>query len=337
MSQVRRLSELLLRHLGTAVDPRLKNNVARRVAQRVALAALGNRLAAWEPIHHGAMKLATAAEALPDETIHQIFEEICSVLLVGTVLPIQQVRQLIVEADDWYLGICICRQSHRVDDLNHPDSQQVYLLGTPQQRRPYMDKLLDTFLELRERDLVTSEQPRSLLAELSAKRSAETSQDGTPLADDFITRSWPHFEILLDHPDFTPAWRKTMIHNRRTWRIHPEILLAWVDLMYFTRGVVFTSMNAVDEPYTICSCPGPENDGGCLLFNWSFYSGNPYVLVHNQELWHGQRRGSGGQALPCARYEARAERACFGCGCNHADTSKDPPPPLQDPRPPYQG
>ena len=109
----RRLADTLYRRLRGRIDPRIKDSVTRRMTQRVALAVLGNKLAAYEPIHEGAILLASQAEALPVETLHRLFEEICGVLLVGWVVPLEQVRQDIREATDHYLGMCICRQAEQ--------------------------------------------------------------------------------------------------------------------------------------------------------------------------------------------------------------------------------
>ncbi len=306
------LSKLLYARVKDRLDPRVKRSVARRVTQKVALAVLNNRLSAWEPVHERAMALTTAAEGLPDPQFHKLFEELTSLLLVGYVMPIQAVRMAIQEASDWYLGLCVCRQARRVEDLYLPDGETVYLTNTEEECRPWLDRLVDAHERLGADDEITSAELSQLLGRLALRRA-----EGDPAygVGQFFAQSWPHFEILLDHPDYSGTWRETMKKNRRVWRVHPELLLAWVDLAWFTRGVVFTSMAAVDERYTICSCPGPENDGGCILFNWTYYSGNPNVVVPARDQWNGQRQDEQGVILPCAHFPERRSKACFGCGC----------------------
>ncbi len=326
----RSLSRTLYRRLRGRIDPRIKDSVARRMTQRVALAVLGNKLAAWEPVHERAILLASEAEALPVDTLHRIFEEICGVLLVGWVVPLEQVRRDIRDARDWYVGMCICRQAERVHDLRRPDTGEVYLLGSEGGCRPYLDRLVETFEGLRGYDAVTSPGMVDLLQRMATLR--RVGDEGYAVGA-FLEQSWPYYEILLDHPGYVAQWRETMRANKRTWRVHPDLLVAWAELMYFARGAVFTSMAAVDERYTICTCPGPENDGGCLLFNWTYHSDNPHVLA---PCTVGQRRDEQGEALPCARFPARQEGPCFGCGCDHAQPGAELPPGLSDPRPAYR-
>ena len=327
----RRLADTLYRRLRGRIDPRIKDSVTRRMTQRVALAVLGNKLAAYEPIHEGAILLASQAEALPVETLHRLFEEICGVLLVGWVVPLEQVRQDIREATDHYLGMCICRQAERVHDLRRPETGELYLLGSHTERLPWMDRFIDRFETLRGHDGVTSQPLLDILARQATLRRVDDPGYG---AGPFWEASWPYLEILLDHPRYVGQWRETMRANRRTWRVHPQLLEAWVELAWFTRGAVFTSMAIVDERYTVCTCPGPENDGGCLLFNWTYHSGNPHVLAPHAP---SQRRDATGDPLPCARFPERQERPCFGCGCDHDAPGAEVPTGMPDPRPDYEG
>jgi hypothetical protein len=327
----RRLAEILYRRLRGRIDPRIKDSVTRRMTQRVALAVLGNKLAGYEPIHEGAILLATQAEALPVQTLHRIFEEICGVLLVGWVVPLEQVRQDIREATEHHLGMCICRQAQRVHDLHQPGGDEVYLLGGEAERRPWMDRLVDRFEALRDQDTVTAQPLRDILQRQATLRRLDDPGYG---AGPFWEASWPYLEILLDHPRYVGQWRRSMQANKRTWRVHPRLLEAWVELAWFTRGAVFTSMAIVDERYTICTCPGPENDGGCLLFNWTFHSDNPHVLEAHAP---SQRLDPEGVPLPCARFPERRARPCFGCGCDHDEPGAELPPGMPDPRPDYEG
>ena len=325
--RARRLAEILERRLRGRLDPRVKGSVARRLAQRVALGVLANRFSAWEPLHERAARLASEAEAMPEEHLHRLFEELCGVLLVGYVVPLPQVLAEIREARDWQLGLCVCRQAERVRDLRDPDSGRVLLAGPEEACRPWLLRLLDAFEGLRGRDAVTEPAFRDLLERLSTLRKVEDPRCNTAA---FFEACWPRFEILLDHPRYAPEWRETMRRNRRSWRVHPELLCAWAELCWYARGAVFTSMAAVDARYTICTCPGPELDGGCLLFNWAYGSGNPHVVAPHPA---GQRRDAKGNPLPCERFPARAVLPCLGCGCDHDDPDRAPGEGLPDPRP----
>ncbi|MBT3221311.1 MAG: hypothetical protein HN348_19690 [Proteobacteria bacterium] len=327
MSKSRDLSHTLFRRLRSRIDPRIKDGVARRLTQRVALSVLRSGWSSWDPIHQSAVKLATRAESIPVETLHALFEEVVGVLLTGDVVHIQEVHKAIDEATDWYLAMCICRKAKRVDDLYIPGTEEVRFVGSPDLCRPYFDRMLDTWEAIEDR--VSDPEPAQILDDF-AERRRQSDPTGTPAA--FFEATWPHNEILLDHPNYTDAWRKSMRSNRRAWRVDKDFLHGWVDLSFYTRGVVFTSMLLVDQKYTICTCPGPEADGGCLLFNWHSFSGNPNIIT---EFAEGQRRDEKGKLLPCARFADRASDICYGCGCDHADPDATGPDGLEDPRPKY--
>lgn len=329
--KITELAERIHNSIRGALDPRVKDSIARRVSEMAATAVIGNRLSAWSPMHETAMRLAWNTEKIPLEVSRKLWVELCSVLLRGQVIPLQHVRQYIDEATDWYLGMCICRQSERVRDLYRAESNAVYLAGPEEKCRPYLDRFLDTYLELqREGDVYTSDALKVLLSELVALRKRGDAAYGTGL---FWEKTHPYFEILLNHPDFIEEWRETMGKNKRLWRFHPRLLKEWVNLAYFTRGSVFTSMTMVDARYTICTCPGPENDKGCILYNWHFYSGNEAVLSFNEDQAHGQLKDGMGRVLSCKRFAARRDKACFGCGCDHQEEGSELPETLKDPRP----
>lgn len=320
MSQRRALARSLYARLRPRLDPRIKDSVVRRLTQRVALLVLGQPLAAWEPVHSRAVVLADQAESLPVDVLHTLFEELCGVLLRGQVVPVQEVRRAVREARSSYLGMCICRQARRVQDLVPPGSAGVYLAGSQEDCDPWAHRLLDHW----ERTGPAGTAPA--LAEILDLLVARRARGQSAGAADLVAQTWPYTEILLDHPAYTGAWLDSMSHNKRTWQVQPELLTRWVDLMWYARGGVFTSMLVVDEPYTICTCPGPEVDGGCLLFNYHHYSDNPHVLSPSQQ----RRRGDQGELLPCACFQGRAGKPCYGCGCQEED---EPPDGLVDPRP----
>lgn len=323
------LARLLFDRVAPTLDPRVKRSVARRVTQKVALAVMDNRFMAWDPVHESAVRLADAAEALPQAEFHRLFEELCRTLMSGRVVPVQEVRRQVGEARAVYLGACMCRQSSRVQDLLVPGTNRVHLTGDPTRCLPWMERMVTAWDEVRQAPNPTHPELARILDRFH----------GRPLTPDdvgaFFEATFPYFEILLDHPAFETLWIGAMGKNDKLWQVDPRVLQTWVDLTWFARGNVFTSMILVDEPYTICTCPGPEADGGCLLFNWHHFSGNPYILEENPDREHGWRTDADGAPLPCARYAERANRPCYGCGCDHTTPSADAPDGLPDPRPPY--
>jgi hypothetical protein len=129
--------------------------------------------------------------------------------------------------------------------------------------------------------------------------------------------TYPYWELLLEHGEFTPVWKDSQLKTGKARRIHKETLIAIVEALYKARGTVFSAMSMFDAKYAICSCPGPESDGGCLLFNWHYYSGIDPAVKHNQDLRFGQRKDRQGNVLPCKKYPERQTRDCLGCGCEH--------------------
>ena len=75
-------------------------------------------------------------------------------------------------------------------------------------------------------------------------------------------------------------------------------------------------MKLIDTPYTICSCPTPENGGGCTLTNWYYYGRSNESLLPNTGHF-GRRTDEAGSLMPCRYFPVRAKRQCMGCGCDH--------------------
>jgi len=305
----RELARRLYDRVRPELDPRIKDAVARRVTQKVALFVLGNRLASWDPVHKNAVRTFCEMEGLPQADFHRLWEELCGVLVTGAVVPLEEVHQAIDEARSCHIGACVCRSSRRVRDLRGADGR-VHLLASEPDCQPWMDRLLDAWRPLRCRPHRTNPALARILDDCIASDTRPSR---------FFEATWPWFEILLDHPRFTGVWLESMTRNDKTWEVDREVLHAWVDLCWYTRGNIFTSMVVVDEPYTICTCPGPEVDGGCLLFNWHHYSGNPYVVKVREAR---QRRDADGRPLPCAWFPERGNRDCYGCGCQHTMDEK---------------
>jgi hypothetical protein len=337
--------------------PGLRRSTARRVAEKVALDIVGNRFAAWDPVHESAFNLAYYGEKIPSVLLKTLVEKACDEMFFGYVLTPELAKKSVIGARALYLGKCICRSSGRVNDLyrasdgggrearsrgsagrktersgtgrgrsgrsvqhgrsgqrGRDETREVYMILGEEESRPSLDGIIDVYQSLRKRDIEPIADPslHDILEEFSRWRSEGSSRYAMA---HFWEKTYPFYEILLDHEDYTDAWLRTMDANNKAWRVHRDILLPWIDAMYSTRGAIFSSMVIFDAPYTICSCPGPENAGGCLLFNWHYYSGNQGAIKYNEE---GQRRDGFGNVLPCKKYPERMRCDCLGCGCDHS-------------------
>lgn len=92
--------------------------------------------------------------------------------------------------------------------------------------------------------------------------------------------------------------------------------------VHFGRAAVFAHREAAGLPYAVCSCPGPEADGGCMLTNWHYAGGDDEILLPNESLGFGRRCDPGGRVLPCREHPERSGRPCLGCGCDHAQRER---------------
>jgi hypothetical protein len=292
----------------------VKPGILRRTAQRIAAAILRSPISSTDPVHFGTLELIDRLEASDDPLVGEAVLALGRYVLRGRVVPPEEVHRLLGEARRIYLARCPCRASGRVDDRGS---------GTAVRGDP---------AELLERLLAAAAQPAvrrasasrllALLDETAAARAAGRP-DGSLAA--LFERSWPMWEILLDHPAFDRAWLTGLARNRKVWHVALPLARAWVDALYLGRGVVFTHMEAAGLPYAVCSCPGPEADGGCMLTNWHYAAGDDEILRPNKTLGHGRRRDRDGRLLPCREHPARAGRPCLGCGCDHAEREAGAP------------
>ena len=318
--RLREAAHRIAQVLGADADQELKSSVLRRVSEKVAVEVLRSRLTSWDPIHLSSLRVAADWGELNLPLTRDILDEIALRLLRGHVVPLQKVLEDVRAARALYLGRCVCRAAGRVSDLHSADVEEelVYSLVEPGESRELAKGLAVAFNALpdrKRRDAIHPDLCASLV-ELTSDLDDDTTAD--PLGR-FWEKTWPYYEILLDHPDYTGAWMQSMAANDKVWKVPVEVLEPWVIAQYQARGAVFTSMALVDSRYTICTCPGPENDRGCLLFNWHYFSGAEEMVVHNTTRRPGIRRDEQGLPLPCRRFEERSRRDCLGCGCVHEE------------------
>ena len=286
----------------------VKPGILRRTAQRVAAAILRSPISSTDPVHFRTLDLLYRLETSDEPLAGEAVLAVGRYLIRGRVVPPQDVQRALGEARRVYLARCPCRASGRVRDRELRPAGR----GDP-------EALLAAVLEAAARPDVRHDTASRLLALLdeTAEARAAGRPDGT-LAGLF-DRTWPMWEILLDHPDFDRAWLQGLAHNRKVWHVALPLARAWVDALALGRGVVFTHMEAAGLPYAVCSCPGPETDGGCMLTNWYYAGGDDEILRPNETTEAARRRDAEGRVLPCREHPERAGRPCLGCGCDHAE------------------
>ena len=307
------LRERALERLGE-VHPGVKPSVLRRAAQRVGLHLLGQWATCWDPVHLNGTRAALAAEAAVRETLGPLVDLACERLFHGHVVPIQRVMVLIDDAEAAALGKCVCRAAEVTSDLERDG--QVYSVATPDEMSAQLGAVLDVYREVRDErgsDEPTAPELMEVLREVESRTDLA--------APDRLALLWrgtyPHWEILLSHRDYTPEWRRNMARHGKAWPVDRRLLKALATAHYHVRGAVFTGMEVLDEPYALCTCPGPENDEGCSLVNWYYFSRLDGALHPNAGDFHGQALDADGAPLPCQKYRARESRPCLGCGCEH--------------------
>ncbi len=300
----------------------LKPAVMRRAVRRIGLQILGNWCIAWDPVHLGSFRAAMRVEDAVRDRLGPLIDLAVEQLFHGHVIPVQRVLVLIDESRSAWLGKCVCRSSGVTRDLKQGDT--VYMIADDAVIEERLNALLEAYRRIRastEGGTSTEETaPRFLDALAAAEALAGPPRERLAL---FFEKTYPFWELLLEHQRFTPRWRRNMAQHNKALPVHRELLKAMVLAHYHVRGSVFTGMEVVDEPYCVCTCPGPENDRGCSLVNWHYFSRLDHALYPNREDFYGQRRDARGRVLPCNRFEARKTRPCLGCGCEHEPVLPD--------------
>lgn len=248
--------------------------------------------------------------------LHEAMDRLVGQILFGLVIPLDRVRRDLLSSRAVYLGHCACRSAGVVDDRSAP------LLLPPAEQRLLLDRILDRYRALGPDRIRRTTDPRyrALFEELDGARRRGSA---ACRLDVLLDRTWPDWEILPVLPGYTTRWLRSMRNNRKAHRLDRELAFELAGIQFHARGIVFNSMIAVDTPYTICACPGPEADGGCVLTNW-YYHGRVNRALVPAEGAHGRRRDAEGQLLGCRWFPVRHRRQCLGCGCFHdTDTPRD--------------
>jgi hypothetical protein len=308
--RARALAHLQAAHAG------VKPSVLRRAAAAVGRAILASPLTCWDPVHRGGVRAAMAAEAALRERLGPLVDLACQQLFHGHVLPVQRVEALIGEAEAAALARCACRFAEVVSDLERPDGTVALTADDGVVARCLAD-VLAAWEAVRARPPGERGTAAPLQAAFERARQAAGGRAPREVLGGLLRDTWPRWEILLAHADLTPEWRENLRRQGKAWPVDRGLLQAFARALYHGRGAVFTWMEAVDAPYAICTCPGPEADGGCSLLHWYYAAGLDGALFPNETDGFGQARGADGAVLPCQRFPERAGRPCLGCGCEH--------------------
>jgi hypothetical protein len=294
----------------------LKRSVARRMADKIGTYLLWRRETTVPVIHELIVLLPWWISHLPGEVIPRLRDIGLNYILNGRVVPVQMAWQDILNADPLYLGHCACRSAGVVDDL-YQDGKVFNLLSEGDSRR-VLDRFVDRYLLLAETYGTVPDTDQRYIALCKDLASLREQKSDDYRLETLLTRTYPDWEILPVHEKYTPVWIRSMHKNHKAHLIHKELVFELATAFYLSRGTIFSAMKLFDTPYTICSCPAPENGGGCTLTNWYYWGGSNTSLLPNDE-YFGRRKDDQGNILPCRHFPVRSRRECLGCGCNHEE------------------
>jgi len=293
----------------------LKARVARRMVDEVSRFYLWTSLSTlpvfheltvlvpWWAINRAQhLRLREAADAMVGET------------LSGIVLSLQRVREEVLTADEVHLAHCACRSSGIAHDLEQ-EGQVFNLLG-PTESRLLLDRLVDRYEALGDDRLRqgTNARFRGTMDRLVELRREESTDYRL---ETFLADSYSQWEILPVRRGYTTNWVRSLQTNDKCAPVDRELIFEMLNIFFHARGAIFNSMKCVNSQYTICTCPTPENEGGCALTNWYYYGQLNNSLLPADD-HYGRLRDRQGKVLPCRFFPMRARRECIGCGCNHA-------------------
>jgi hypothetical protein len=315
-----KLTENLMNAILADEETELKRSVARRMADKMGTYMLWRRETTVPVIHELIVLLPWWISHLPGEVIPKIRDIGLNYILNGRVVPVQMAWQDILNADPVYLGHCACRSAGVVDDL-YQDDKVFNLLGEEDGRR-VLDRFVNRYLALVDKhgELPdTDSRYIELCSELVDLREQKSPEYRI---ETLIKRTYPDWEILPVHEKYTPVWIRSMHKNHKAHLIHKELVFELATAFYLSRGTIFSAMKLFDTPYTICSCPTPENGGGCTLTNWYYHGGSNTSLLPNDDIF-GRRKDDNGNIEACRHFPVRSNRECLGCGCKHDEETRD--------------
>lgn len=291
--------------------PQIKRSVVRRMADKMGQYLLWNRLSSTPGMHEFYALFPWWVSQLPLVGIDRLRDMGLAYVLNGVVLPIQTVWKEMLESRGVYMGHCVCRSSGIAHDL--PEDQAFHNLLDEKESELLVDRITDCYQRLKKEGDLGDTDPAygELLQELEDLKKWKSARYRL---ERLLRRTYPDWEFLPVQEKYTTDWIRSMYHNRKARPLHRELALELATILYFSHGIVFTTMRLFDTPYTICSCPTPERGGGCVLTNWYYFGQSNASLLPNEE-FPGRHQDPRGFVLPCRFFETRAQRECLGCGC----------------------
>jgi len=292
----------------------LKLPVMRKMAQKIGDYMLWRRESSIPVIHELLVLIPWWITNLPVDAIGTIRDLGLKYIINGQVLPVQLVWKEILEAPLVYMGHCVCRSSGVADDLYKND--QVYTLLDKKTKDLLLDRFVNRYQALRKQygHLPDSDPMYEKLCQKLLYLKKNHSKEYC--LETLLESTYGSWEILPVLEKYTPSWIHSMHKNHKAHRLHRELVFELSTIQYLARGSIFTTMKLFDSPYTICTCPTPETGGGCVLTNWYYYGASNSSLLPNTHVF-GQNKDSEGNNLPCRYFDARRNRDCVGCGCDH--------------------
>ncbi|MCL4233752.1 MAG: hypothetical protein KJ042_04450 [Deltaproteobacteria bacterium] len=306
----------LIDALRATSPPGIEETAIRRMARRIGDYFLWRREPTIPVIHELLVLAPWWLANIPADVFARLRDIGLEYVLNGAVKPVQAVWTELLSAPIVYMGHCTCRSSRVVEDL-YAREKQVYLDVDEREANVLLDRFTDRFVALESRFGGAIPDCDAAFVDL-ARGLARARDRGHPSyrLETLLERTYPFWEFLPVIEPYTPTWIRSLNKNHKARMLHRELAFELATIMYLGKGVAFSTMQCFDQPYCICSCPTPENGGGCVLTHWYYASGSDHSLLPSDE-HHGRRRDEHGELLPCDNFPIRAERACIGCGCVH--------------------
>lgn len=309
-----KLRDALVEALTTDDKPELKRTVIRKMANKIGDYLFWRRETTTPVIHELLVLLPWWISQLKSDAISKVREIGLEYILNGRVVPVQMAWADILAAYPVYMGHCTCRSAGVVDDLKQ--NGKVFNLLSAADSRRMLDRFVDRYLQLKEQHGTVPDTDIRYVEMCDRLVDLRNANSTEYCLENLMQWTYPDWEILPVHEKYTPTWIRSMHKNHKAHLLHKEMAFELATALYTARGTIFTSMKIFDTPYTICSCPTPENGGGCTLTNWYYYGMSNASLLPNTEI-HGRRRADDGTISPCRHFPQRSDRECLGCGCRH--------------------
>ncbi len=290
-------------------------SLAKLIASEIASQILRNRFATRPVVHELVLLAPYWIGSMSSEVFRGLRDIGLKYILHGRVMPVQNVWQQILGASSVYLAYCACRGAKVADDLEGDDGD-VYITVSESDGVRLLDRLIDRYRSLRTTHDAVPDTDDRLVKILNALDQSRTNGSPYYRLQTFLRRTHPAWELIPVKPGFAPVWLPSLIANRKAFRVHRELALEIATIFFLGRGAIFSTMQLFDSPYAICTCPTPENGGGCVLTNWYYQQRCDHSTIANDE-FHGRARNSQGEVQPCHVFPLRSSRTCLGCGCSH--------------------